>query len=286
MKKKELLFFVVSSLFLLSSCSKKSSSDGIPAFIQIPYFTTVTDTLNQGTSIQNYTDVWLYNNNEFLGCFPIGTKIPILADGNTLIRMGAGIKNGGVSDLRSYYPLMHFYETNINLVRGKVASVVPEFNYFTGISFLKLEDFSQAGTFLAKSASSDTFLVKYTGAESIAGQGYCAHVYLNDTYRVFDVISGASIPYSLQTSNCYLEIQYKSNIDLTISVSDGNTDIRPVVTLLAQVSPNWKKVYVPLISQLNGPYWLANFYFVMHASVPGNGTIGEIYFDNIKIIRQ
>lgn len=146
---------------------KKSSSDGIPAFIQIPYFTTVTDTLNQGTSIQNYTDVWLYNNNEFLGCFPIGTKIPILADGNTLIRMGAGIKNGGVSDLRSYYPLMHFYETNINLVRGKVASVVPEFNYFTGISFLKLEDFSQAGTFWLKR------IVRYFSCKVHRRREYC-----------------------------------------------------------------------------------------------------------------
>jgi hypothetical protein len=182
--------------------------------------------------------------------------------------------------------MVHFYESNVNLVRGQVSSVVPDFQYFTGVTFLKLENFDQPGTFLSKSPSSDTFLVDYSGPESIPGQGYCAHVYLNDTYRVFDAISGSPIPYSVQGAKAYAEIQYKTNVDLVLSVSDGNTDIRPAVTLIGEPSPVWKKVYVPLISVLNGPSTLSNFYFVMHASVPGNGTVGEIYFDNIKIIRQ
>ncbi len=216
----------------------------------------------------------------------MGSNIPILAEGNTFLRMGAGIKNAGISDLRSDYPMIHFYESNVNLVRGKVTEVVPDFKYFTGVTFLKLEDFDQSGLSFAKTASSDTMLVKYIGSESIPGQQHCGYVYLDNTYMVFDAMSSASIPYSVQVSKVYMEIQYKSNVDLTISVSDGLSDIRPAVTLKAQSSLSWKKVYIPLIDQLNGPTWLSNFYIVLHAFVPGNGTVGQIYFDNIKIIRQ
>ncbi len=283
---KNLYFFLIIGLAvaILPGCKKLNPDEQIPSYISVPYYTFTTDSLNQGTSLQAFTDVWVFNNNDFIGAYPIGSKIPILAEGNTIIKMRAGIKNAGVSDLRSMYAVTQFYETTIDLKRGEVKTVIPEFTYFSGITFLKLENFSAPGTFLASTPSSDTNLVTYNGTESLPGQGQCALVHLHDQYQVFDARSGSSIPYQVQGAVCFAEIHYKSNVPLVIAVSNGLTDIRSCATLLP--TGVWKKLYLPLTDFLNIPPTLNNFYFVMHASRGINEPEAKIYFDNIKIIRQ
>jgi hypothetical protein len=280
------LYFALTIFFaavILPGCKKLNPDEEIPSYISVPSCKLVVDSVNQGTSLQEFTDVWVFVNDNFIGTYAVGSKIPILAEGNTVIKMRAGIKNAGISSLRSMYPFTQFYETTVNLVRGQVQTVIPEFNYFSGIAFLKLEDFSSPGTFLSPTPSTDTTLVIYNGTEGLPGQGQCALVHLHDDYLVFDAQSGSSIPY-LAGSPCYLEIHYKTNVSIFISVSNGFNDVRMCAIILP--TGTWSKMYIPLADYLNLAPTLNNFYFVMHASrLPGSEE-AKIYFDNIKIIRQ
>lgn len=283
--KKFTFCFIAAVIALFLGCSKINPEEEIPSYITVPYYTFNVDSVNQGTSLQYFTDVWAFKGDEFLGCFPIGAKIPVLAEGSTVIKLRPGIKNAGIASLRSMYPMARFYETTVDLKRGQVQTIVPAFEYYPGLTFLKLESFSLPGTFLAQTPSSDTFLVSYNGPESLPGQGNCAFVYLDATYQVFDAQSGSPIPYQVQGSVCYLEMHYKTNVDLFISVSNGGTDLR-LCSKLFDTEGAWKKIYIPLTENLNAAPTLYNFYFVLHASRPANGPDPRIYFDNIKIVRQ
>ena len=284
---RKLLLLILPLQLFFFGCKKINPEEEIPSYIYIPYCKFTSDSLNQGTNLQDFSDVWVFKNNDFLGCYPVGSKIPILAEGNTIIKMRAGIKNVGIESLRSIYPMVQFYETNVNLKRGEVQTIVPDFLYFTGISFLRLESFSNPGTILAPTLSTDTFLSVYSGSgpESIPGQGNCGFIYLDNVYQFFEAISGSAIPYQLPSRLCYLEMHYKSNTDLNISVSNGSTDIRLCARLFA-TEGNWKKIYIPLTENLNLAPTLLNFYLVLRASRTGSGPDPRIYIDNIKIIRQ
>ena len=284
---KRLLVLLFSGVIVFYSCKKLNPDEEVPSYIYIPYCDFTSDSLNQGTKLQEFTDVWLFKGDEFIGCYPVGSNIPILAEGNTIIKMRAGIKNVGIASLRSIYPMVQFYETTVNLKRGEIQTVIPTFSYFSGISFLRLESFSSPGTILAPTTSTDTFLNIYsgTGLEALPGQGDCGFVYLDNTYQVFDAVSGSAIPYQIQGRICYLEMHYKTNVDLYVSVSNGGTDLR-LCARVFDTSGKWKKVYIPLTENLNTAPTLSNFFLVLHASRPGNGPDPRIYMDNIKIIRQ
>ena len=272
---------------ILSGCKKINPEVEIPSYIYVPYCDFTTDSLNQGTKLQDFTDVWVFNNNDFIGCYPVGSKIPILAEGNTIIKMRAGVKNVGINSLRSIYPMVQFFETTVDLKRGEVKTIVPNFSYFTGVAFLRQESFSNPGTILAPTISSDTFLTVYSGSgpEAISGQGNCGFIYLDNTYQVFDAISGSSIPYQFAGRICYLEMHLKTNVDFFVSVSNGSNDIRLCSTIF-KTDGIWKKVYIPLTDNLNSAPTLTNFFLVLHASRPSAGPDPRIYLDNIKIIRQ
>lgn len=281
------LFALFISLFFYSGCKKINPDEEIPSYIHIPSVSLSVDSINQGTCLQDITDVWIFKGDEFIGCYPVGARVPVLAEGNTVIKMRAGIKNAGVASLRSIYPMMQFFETTIFLKRGAVVELKPVFEYFSGISFLRMESFSNPGTIFAPTPSSDTILVTYpgNGTEAIPGQGNCGQVYLDNTYQVFEVQSGSPVPYQLQGRICYLEMHYKCNSDFFVSVSDGGVDVR----LCARVFDTggiWKKIYIPLTDNLNNFPTLFNFFLVLRASRISTGPDPRIYFDNIKIIRQ
>ncbi len=280
-------FFLVLIGFILAGCKKINPPEEIPSYLFIPYATFATDSVNQGTMLHDFTDVWVFKGDEFIGCYPTGSRVPVLAEGNTVIKMRAGIKNAGVASLRSIYTLTQFYETTINLKRGQIDTLIPVFEYFSGISFLRMESFSNPGTIFTPTPSSDTFLVNYpgTGSEALDGQGNCGFVYLDQTYQVFEVQTGSSIPYQIQGRVCYLEIQCKTNSDLFVSVSDGANDVRLCGTIY-DTEGRWKKIYIPLTDNLNTFPTLYNFYLILRATRLADKPDPRIYIDNIKVIRQ
>jgi hypothetical protein len=284
---KKVTFFFIVLILIFVGCKKLNPDEEIPSYIYVPYCDFTTDSLNQGTKLQDFSDIWVFIGDDFIGCFPVGSRIPVLAEGNKVIKMRAGIKNVGIESLRSIYPMAQFYETNVDLKRGQVQTVIPNFTYFSGISFLRLESFSNPGTIFSPTPSADTFLTVYSGSgpEAIPGQGNCGFVYLDSYYQVFDAITGSAIPYQIQGRLCYLEMHYKTNVNIFVSVSNGFNDIR----LCAQVydtQGQWKKTYIPLTENINVAPTLSNFYLVLRASTPSGGPEPRIYLDNIKIIRQ
>lgn len=80
--KRCLLFFslIVCFVFVLS-CRKSA----VPGFIYVPGFDFEVMT-SQGTSSNNFTEVWMYKDEQPLGVFALPALIPVIHDGKAEIK--------------------------------------------------------------------------------------------------------------------------------------------------------------------------------------------------------
>ena len=107
------IFFFTLALFTLSliSCEGKLDAE-IPSFLEIESFDyrgNFPESIpysNEYKSV-NISDAWVSMNGQFIGCFEIPCKIPILSDGANTFYISPGIKSSGQSANRIIYP---YYE--------------------------------------------------------------------------------------------------------------------------------------------------------------------------------
>ena len=67
-------------LLTFSSCSFLDQNEPTPSYLYISEFRLKTQ-VNQGSTSERITDIWLFNDTEFLGMFPLPAKIPLLLYG-------------------------------------------------------------------------------------------------------------------------------------------------------------------------------------------------------------
>ena len=98
-------------LLVLSSCQKEDTG-GIPTYLKIDNIT-----LDEGNTTSNITDAWVYVNGQLQGVYELPAKFPVLEQGNTDIKVYAGIKNNGIAARRVHilFILLHYkYRITIN----------------------------------------------------------------------------------------------------------------------------------------------------------------------------
>ncbi len=109
------LFFLVSVIFL-SSCVKKMDENYIPSYINIDEINVLTSG-SQGSTSSYITDAWVYLDGDDRGAYPLPARIPLLAEGEHLVKIAPGIKLNGVVGTRVPYPLMEPIEIDLNLIK-------------------------------------------------------------------------------------------------------------------------------------------------------------------------
>ena len=105
-------------LLIFSSCSFLDQSEPTPSFIYVKEFRLKT-LMNQGSSSERITDIWLFNDTEFLGMFPLPAKIPLLLYGEQNLTIQAGIKENGIGATPENYPFFNSIKVKVNLTALK-----------------------------------------------------------------------------------------------------------------------------------------------------------------------
>src|SRR5579884_571892 len=125
MGKRLLLAFLVIALF--SGCNKLDPKIEAPAYLEIDNYAVVTDSLNQGTNNQYFTDVLILASGQNYGYYPIPCKIPLPFDGVKSLIIRPTIKVNGVGAIRVDYPLFRGCDTDLVITRGQVKKFTPTF---------------------------------------------------------------------------------------------------------------------------------------------------------------
>jgi len=287
------LLLLISSAFLLFSCKE----DTTPAWIEIPDFQLNTVEAIHGVNSHGISDAWVYMDGDALGVFELPARIPILAEGQHEFIIIAGVKNYGMNSRRIKYPFFKSYTTSLNLIKGETILVNPIITYKDEVTLALLEDFEDTGIEFTKTNISDTSLVfieKSTHPEIVKYGLRCGGIFLTETDSIFKAATSTFLDLPKGGEDVFMEMDFLCNNSCVMGVIAQNSGATFENTPLAEIFPHvnlgqsewfWRKIYIDLKDDVN-QHQNATSYEVYLLSVldPAN-TFGEIYLDNIKIVR-
>ncbi len=284
-----ILLLCLVAMSILSSCDIINPEEPIPTYVRIDSIL-VQDASGQTLSSKVTGASISYGNSgaiELLGVFRLPMVIPVLADqtGELYILPSVDV-DGMLAQLYSYY----FYqriEADIVPSPGDTldlgtlyASVIDTYSHHLD------EDF-EGGTAFA-----------LEGADSAADFGIQTDVVCSGDYSGLLEISAPQInAYILNSTQMdiplgrisYVEIDYKSNVDLGVSLIyyDANTmSLKEFSFIGLRKKEDWNKVYLKIdddIGYTQSPYY---FLAIEANRDPDSGEDAQIYLDNVLVKTQ
>lgn len=281
MRRYLLYLFLFLNFWIFNSCKKDKLKSPKAAFLLVNSVSLKTNYNTQGSSSNKITDIWYYVDGQFKGVFPVGSVMPVVADGNAEITLFAGIKNNGISATRIPYPLYQSVTFSQNFEAGKTYTINPQFEYNSGAFFYYSDDFSSAGSFFL--SVGDSAMVTSTDPSN-AFEGAFACLGMSDAKPT--AILQQSTPYFLPSGGAtiYLELNYRCNQPFTVGVIGGNYTPSPEVrsALTVNTSNGWNKIYVQLTSVVSRQPVYGDYKVYIQANKLVENPY--IYLDNVKLI--
>ncbi len=281
-KKGLLTIIIVAALLFLNSCKKSSL---VPAYIHIDHIALNSTYEIDGTNSSKITDAWVYVDDNLIGIYELPATFPVLASGSHKITVKAGIKINGIAKSRGYYPFFQTYSTNINLQSELIDTIQPEVTYYPNKIKWK-EDFEDAGVSIIRFTGSDTSFYKTTLLSDAFEGSYSALAELDATHPTVICVSDSSFEIPQNQSPVYLELNYKTNVYLSIGMigklASGTSD--PIETIILNPTDEWNKIYIDLTSTVNYTVNTLGFKIFFKAEKLSDVANPKIFIDNIKLL--
>ncbi len=281
------LFLFISLSVVFTSCKQEDLQPGIPAWLQVDTVTFSTVYIDQGTSKQKITDVWVYADDQTIGAFEMPSTIPILENGTGKLRLEAGIKLNGIGATRAPNP---FFEPVIidefNFVPDSISLANFGTEYRETTVFVWKEDFegnsisidstskSMTNIVLSEPLTSETFEGNHSGKIVLTSE---VDYYEGASYEAFDLPTDGSV--------VFLEMHYKCNNILVVGLfaQDASQIIQdPVIYLLPK--DDWNKIYINFTNKLQSYSNALDFKIFFGAIYDSPDEEAVILIDNIKLM--
>lgn len=281
-----LLYLVL--LSTLSACIKNNPN---PSWIQVnPFILVANPSLSgsEGQLTQDFRDVWLYIDDQMIGCFQTPFKIPILKEGNVNIKVYPAVRNNGIASTKKIYPFMNVYEINTQLIKDQTLTVNPVTSYVNNLNFW-IEDFEDASIKIQDDPNTSLASLFTTSDNLTPFNGFnYGKVILNTTDSVWvaNTIDQLPIP---KNKACFLEVDYYNTNRfiqgfLAIGVNGNVYQDNAGFNLQPVASVKWKKMYIELTELIGNSANGSNFIQTFKANLDSLQTETFICIDNIKIV--
>lgn len=287
--------FMVLATLTVFSCERFEGEQTIPAYLHVDTIYLESNPLiEEGYLTHNFTDVWVYVDDQVIGAFELPATIPILANGKHKVALYAGVVYNGITGTRGNYlftkpKVYQEFELAMDSVISRNFSV----SYYDNTKFLWMEDFE--GTLSIKPTSnSDTTINKFHHqvADDFLGLS-SGEGYLDGDHQVWEVTSydperpGYDFPSGGQP--VFLEMDYNTENYLAVGifVTDIGSGItqHPVV-VFQPTGGEWKKVYVNLSPSISAFNTSDHFNVFLRADKDSSLEEARILVDNLKLITR
>ena len=281
-----LLYVVL--LGLLTACIKNNPN---PSWIEVnPFVLESNPALSgaEGQLSQDFRDVWLYVDDQMVGCFQTPFKIPILKDGNVNIKLYPAIRNNGIATDKKIYPFMNVYEINAELIKDQTLTINPKTSYVNNANFW-IEDFEDASIKLQDDPNTSvaSLFVSSDNLTPFNGFNY-GKVVLN----AFDSVWVANTTEQLAIAKnkpCFMEVDYYNTNRfvqgfLALNTNGSFYQDNAGFNLQALNTIKWKKMYIELTELIGNSANGSNFIQTFKANLEEGQAETFICIDNIKII--
>ena len=283
-------------LLIVVSCEKFEGDQSVPSYIHIDTILLQSNPLiEEGALTHNFTDVWVYVDNQIIGAYELPATIPVLVNGKHRLVLYAGVKFNGISGNRATHPYMNPYEIeNFDFVVDSIIQVDPVVSFSDYTDFLFMEDFEDASHELVSTSNSDTTLniVSYSPPLSFYG-AYSGVGYLDANRQIMAVTTfSEEVPgFEVDAGKIplLLEMDYNTNNMLVVGLfirGSGTSVTQHPVVILNPTGGEWRKVYVnfsPSITN-NSTSGYYNIYF--RADRESTVDTAVLKIDNLKLIQQ
>ena len=273
---------------VLSACIKNNPD---PSWIEVNPFVLVSNPSlsgSEGQLTKDFRDVWLYIDDQMIGCFQTPFKIPILKEGNVNIKIYPAVRNNGIATDKKIYPFMNVYEINSKLVKNQTLTVNPVTSYVNNSNFW-IEDFEDASIKIQDDPNTSlaSLFISSDNLTPFNGFNY-GKVVLTELDSVWVANTTEQLPIA-KNKPCFMEVDYYNtnsfvqgflalNINGNIYQDNAGFNDQPVSTV------KWKKMYIELTELIGNSTNGSNFIQTFKAKLDSLQTETFICIDNIKIV--
>ncbi len=262
----------------------------IPSYINIDEINVLT-TGSQGSSSSYITDAWVYLDGDDRGAHPLPSRIPLLAEGEHLVKIAPGIKLNGVVGTRVPYPLLEPIEVDLNLIKDSVKNLNINAKYRSNSKFEMIEDFESTNikfetttnnnaTFRTTHSTTDPSDYIFEGVHS--GGGFLTeknNAFQIVTKQMFEELPKQGVP-------IFIELDFKCSTTIIVGVMSYGADGIGVSSNLIYLPPTdiWKKIYINLTSTISYDTDAFRYKFLISADHNPSLEESNILIDNFKLI--
>jgi hypothetical protein len=276
-------------LLFFSSCSIFNQEEPLPSYINIEAIPLKT-AINQGSASHKITDVWVFNDTEFLGMFPLPAKIPLLLYGEQNLTLQAGIKENGIGSTPENYPFYSSVKVKLNLNALQTILLKPETTYLPTTKFHIIENFENNSSFFSflVNGLAENSILPFSGNEVFEGK-YAGKIQLTKQAPTVTIGANAKFKHTFTPGQpVFLELDYKAEIPCIVGIQfydTENTDETGLIVPIAgfKESASWNKIYFNLgniLAARKSVYYRVIF----KATLPEGKENARILLDNIKLI--
>jgi hypothetical protein len=273
---------------VLSACIKNNPD---PSWIEVNPFDLVSNPAlsgSEGQLTKDFRDVWLYIDDQMIGCFQTPFKIPILKEGNVNIKIYPAVRNNGIATDKKIYPFMNVYEINSKLIKNQTLTVNPVTSYVNNVNFW-IEDFEDASIKIQDDPNTSlaSLFISSDNLTPFNGFNY-GKVVLTELDSVWVANTTEQLPIA-KNKPCFIEVDYYNtnsfvqgflalNTNGSIYQDNAGFNEQPVSTV------KWKKMYIELTELIGNSANGSNFIQTFKAKLDSLQTETFICIDNIKIV--
>ena len=272
--------------FFITLCTACKKDGAVPSYVLIET-ATVVDGAGQSVS-SKITDLWVYVNDQPVGVWEPGKRIPMIAAGSASVKLIAGVRQNGITDSRIQYPFYATWQQQVELVPEQTLTLTPQFNYYADLNFW-LADFNTGLRFDTLDCTAAMVLVD--SDSTLVGQGLRnGRVELDTDHSIYRGVSSGD-PFTNTGTVGFLELDYRSDTQLLIGVRYTLSGVQYEVAYLYAVptkradgSMPWNKIYVDLAEPWNAGGAMDKRFYIK-AQLASGATSGVVEVDNIKLVR-
>jgi len=268
-----------------TSCELINPEEQIPSFLRIDSISFATAS-SEGKPIENFTDAWVYDNEQLVGVYELPAVVPVLRGGDANIRIRAGIKLNGQVGTRVPYIFSVDYLKTIELFPDSQLHINPTLFFKEGVTFDWLENFDNSSTTtLSKTSQSQAEVERITGVESYDGGSL--KLALDADQLIFECkMTGDGVDIPGGGTPSFLEFTYKCNNSFVVGLfSEDPGGTRQNSIIILNPSEDWNHIYINLtdVVSANPNYTAQNpfFGFIRDENVEGEAFV---ILDNIRMM--
>jgi hypothetical protein len=285
MIKTDLYFLLIVLLFSSCSLTENDSTNVFFLDVEKPILTTNYD--KEGFSTHNIKHIWATADNQLIGVFPLGSKIPIPFNNRIApLQLTFGINDSGDNDSSIEYPFFQPYFQDVDPKKSAEVLIKPSTAYVPNAKFDFNEDFEKTAHIFTKDLDGDNDTrVSFSSSDKVGG-AQSGVIELDGDNKIVEFTTANYFDVSnYEKGPLYVEFDYKSQEDLFIGydiITKSNLITEYKIGL--KRSDIWKRMYISFGEELSKPE-IEKYRIAFKSIYTGSGGLkSRIFIDNLKLI--